>query len=145
MPWLLIADTALFAAGPYLKPRASGEHPPNSLRGNALQFVTSIYGGFFGAGMGVMMLASLSLATGGDYHRLNAIKNGLSIVIAAVAILVFTAGGAISWKHGLVMLPGAGLGGWMGVWFARRVPQGVLRWLVIAIGLFLAGYYFVRG
>ncbi|MAW89044.1 MAG: hypothetical protein CMJ42_21200 [Phyllobacteriaceae bacterium] len=145
VPWLLIAATALFAAGPYLKPKASGEHPPHSLRGNALQFVTSIYGGFFGAGMGVMMLASLSLATGGAYHRLNAIKNALSIVIAAVAIIVFTAGGAISWVHGLIMLPGAGLGGWMGVWFARRVPQGVLRWLVIAIGLFLAGYYFVRG
>ncbi|PHP68535.1 hypothetical protein CSC94_00555 [Zhengella mangrovi] len=145
VPWLLLAATALFAAGPYLKPKASGEHPPNSPRGNALQFVTSIYGGFFGAGMGVMMLASLSLATGGDYHRLNAIKNALSIVIAAIAILVFTAGGAISWLHGIVMLPGAGLGGWLGVWLAKRVPQAVLRWLVIAIGVFLAGYYFFTG
>ena len=145
VPWLLIAATALFAAGPWLKPKASGEHPPNSPKGNILQFLTSIYGGFFGAGMGVMMLASLSLATGGDYHRLNGIKNTLSIVIAAVAILVFTAGGAISWLHAVVMLPGAGIGGWLGVWFARRVPQPVMRALVIAIGLGLSGYYFCKG
>ena len=145
VPWLLLAATALFAAGPWLKPKASGEHPPNSPTGIALQFFTSIYGGFFGAGMGVMMLASLGLATGGDYHRLNGIKNALAIVIAAIAIVVFTAGGAISWPHALVMLPGAGLGGWLGVWIARRVPQSIMRALVIAIGLALAGYYFFAG
>lgn len=144
VPWLLLAATALFAAGPKLKPKASGEHPPNSPFGIFIQFVTSIYGGFFGAGMGIMMLASLGVATGGDYHRLNAIKNFLSIVIAAVAILVFTAGGAISWLHAIIMLPGAGLGGYLGVYAAKRVPQSWLRLIVVAVGLFLAGYYFFK-
>ena len=65
--------------------------------------------------------------------------------IAAVAILVFTAGGAISWLHAVGMLPGSGIGGWLGAWIARRVPQSVMRLLVIAIGLALAGYYFFRG
>ncbi len=144
VPWLLLAATALFAAGPKLRPSTSLERPPNSPFGIIVQFVTSIYGGFFGAGMGIMMLASLGLATGGDYHRLNALKNFLSIVIALVAILVFTAGGAISWLHGVIMLPGAGLGGYLGVYVAKRVPQAWLRYAVIAVGLFLAGYYFFR-
>lgn len=142
VPWLLLVATALFAAGPKLRPKVEKEHPPSSPVGIATQLVTSVYGGFFGAGMGIMMLASLGLATGGDYHRLNAIKNFLSIVIAAVAIIVFTAGGAISWLHGLIMLPGAAIGGYYGVWLAKRVPQKWMRYAVIAVGVFLAGYYF---
>jgi uncharacterized protein len=144
VPWLLLAATALFAAGPKLKPKVEAEHPPNSPIGIATQFIVSIYGGFFGAGMGIMMLASLGLATGGEYHRLNAIKNFLAIVIAAVAIVVFTAGGAINWLYAIVMLPGAGLGGYLGVYAAKRIPQTWLRYAVIAVGLFLAVYYFLK-
>ncbi|MET3615344.1 putative membrane protein YfcA [Rhizobium aquaticum] len=144
VPWLLLAATLLFAAGPKLRPKVETEHPPNSPTGIVTQFIVSIYGGFFGAGMGIMMLASLGLATGGDYHRLNAIKNFLAIVIAAIAIVVFTAGGAISWLHAIIMLPGAGLGGYMGVWLAKRVPQTWMRYAVIAVGLFLAAYYFFK-
>lgn len=144
VPWLLLAATALFAAGPKLRPKVEKEHPPSSPVGIVSQLATSIYGGFFGAGMGIMMLASLGLATGGDYHRLNAIKNFLSIVIAAVAIIVFTAGGAISWLHAIIMLPGAGIGGYMGVWVAKRVPQKWMRYAVIAVGVLLAGYYFFK-
>jgi uncharacterized protein len=144
VPWLLLVATALFAAGPKLKPKVEAEHPPNSPIGIATQFIVSIYGGFFGAGMGIMMLASLGLATGGEYHRLNAIKNFLAIVIAAVAIVVFTAGGAINWLYAIVMLPGAGLGGYLGVYAAKRIPQIWLRYAVIAVGLFLAVYYFLK-
>lgn len=96
VPWLLIAATAIFAAGPLLKPKArSDEHRIGPL-GVASQLATSVYGGFFGAGMGIMMLAVLGLATGGGYHRLNALKNFISIVIAAIAIVVFAAGGVVS-------------------------------------------------
>ena len=147
VPWLLIAATLLFAAGPWLKPKPkSGEEPPvGGLLGSAVQFVTAIYGGFFGAGMGVMMLATLGLTQAGDYHRLNALKNMLATVIALIAIVIFVGGGAVSWPHALAMLPGGALGGWAGVWIARRVPQTALRVFVIAVGLFLAGYYFVTG
>ncbi|MCA1368907.1 sulfite exporter TauE/SafE family protein [Bradyrhizobium sp. BRP14] len=145
VPWLLIAATAIFAAGPLLKPKArSDEHRIGPL-GVASQMATSVYGGFFGAGMGIMMLAVLGLATGGGYHRLNALKNFVSIVIAAIAILVFAAGGVVSWLHAAIMVPGAALGGYMGVWTARRVPQAVVRALVVAVGLLLAAYYFFTG
>jgi uncharacterized protein len=143
VPWLLIAATALFAAGPWLKPKPGVETTkPGSVAGLAVQFATSVYGGFFGAGMGVMMLATLGLTQGGDYHRLNALKNLLSIVIAAVAIAVFISGGVVAWLQAIVMVPGVALGGSAGVWAAKRVRQTAVRIFVVAVGLFLAAYYF---
>jgi uncharacterized membrane protein YfcA len=146
VPWLLIAATALFAAGPYLKPKPKPgqEAAVGSLFGSVMQFLTAIYGGFFGAGMGVMMLASLGLSQAGDYHRLNALKNMLAIVIAAIAIVVFVWGGVVAWPQAIVMIPAVAIGGWSGVWVAKRVPQKVMRWIVIAVGLLLAVYYFVK-
>jgi uncharacterized membrane protein YfcA len=145
VPWLLLAATLLFAAGPWLRPRGPREGKGSSLLGCVVQFLTSIYGGFFGAGMGVMMLATLGLTEPGDYHRLNALKNLLSIVIAAVAIAVFVSGGVVSWLEAAVMVPGAALGGYAGVWMARRVPQTLLRSFVVAVGLGLTVLYFLRG
>ncbi|RUV80976.1 sulfite exporter TauE/SafE family protein, partial [Mesorhizobium sp. M1A.F.Ca.IN.022.07.1.1] len=113
VPWLLIAATALFAAGPWLKPAAGPERQASlgSLAGSLAQFLTSVYGGFFGAGMGVMMLATLGLTQAGDYHKLNALKNMLAVVIAAIAILVFVSGGIVAWPQAIVMIPGGALGG----------------------------------
>jgi len=147
VPWLLIAATALFAAGPWLKPAAGPEHRASvgSLMGSLAQFATAVYGGFFGAGMGVMMLATLGLTQAGDYHRLNALKNMLSIVIAIVAILVFVSGGVVAWPHAIVMIPGVALGGYAGVWVAKRVPQAAVRGFVVVVGLLLAFYYFTNG
>lgn len=147
VPWLLLAATALFAAGPWLKPKGSAvtggdRASPAAL---ALQFLTSIYGGFFGAGMGVMMLATLGLTQAGDYHRLNALKNMFAAIIAAVAIVVFVGGGVVAWPQAVVMIPAVALGGYAGVWTARRVPQAAVRAVVVAIGLLLAAYYFQPG
>lgn len=147
VPWLLLAATALFAAGPWLKPkRADGEHVAvlGPVTGRLVQFATAVYGGFFGAGMGVMMLATLGLTQPGDYHRLNALKNLLSIVIAAVAIVVFISGGLIAWWAAAVMIPAVAVGGYFGVYAAKRLPQPALRAFVIFIGLALAVYYFVK-
>lgn len=147
VPWLLIAATALFAAGPYLKPKpkSAQEAPVGSFFGWIMQFFTAIYGGFFGAGMGVMMLATLGLSQSGDYHRLNALKNMLAMVIAAVAIVIFVLGGVVAWPEAVVMIPAVAIGGWSGVWVAKRVPQSAMRAVVIAVGLLLAVYYFVTG
>jgi len=145
VPWLLLAATIVFAAGPWLKPKNTGERHDATPFGLVVQSVTAFYGGFFGAGMGIMMLASLGLATGGDYHRLNALKNFLSILIAAVAIIVFSTAGAVSWLHAAIMVPAVAVGGYVGVQTAKRAPQQVLRWIVVAAGLGLSIYYFVKG
>ncbi|NDW07551.1 sulfite exporter TauE/SafE family protein [Jiella pacifica] len=148
VPWLLLGATGLFAAGPWLKPKPREAVATTEKRGIAaplMQFVTAIYGGFFGAGMGIMMLATLGLTDAGDYHRLNAIKNVLANVIAVVAVVIFVSGGVVDWPGALAMVPGVALGGYSGVWLAKRVPQIAVRIFVIAVGLFLAGYYFVTG
>ncbi|WP_210529902.1 sulfite exporter TauE/SafE family protein [Rubellimicrobium arenae] len=148
VPWLLLAATALFAAGPWLKPKSragTNEDEKASFVALVLQFLTSIYGGFFGAGMGVMMLATLGLTQRGDYHRLNALKNLFAAIIAAVAIVVFVGGGVVAWPEAIVMIPAVALGGYAGVWTARRVPQTIVRLVVIAVGLLLAFYYFAQG
>jgi len=145
VPWLLIAATVIFAAGPLLRPKTAADGAPAGPLGLLGQFATAIYGGFFGAGMGIMMLAVLGLAKGGDYHRLNALKNFLAMVIAAVAIVVFAGGNVVGWLQAAVMIPGGALGGYAGVWLARRVPQALIRGLVVAVGLLLAVYYFVTG
>ena len=145
VPWLLLAATALFAAGPWLRPKLGADAKGHGLIGLPAQFLTAIYGGFFGAGMGVMMLATLGLTIPGDYHRLNAMKNLLAGVIGAVSILVFVAGGVIAWPQALVMIPAVAGGAYAGVWLAKRAAQHIVRAFVIAIGLGLAAYYFVTG
>ena len=146
VPWLLIGATALFAAGPaitrWLKARRFQAPAPVAW---AVQFVVAVYGGFFGAGQGIMMLASLGLTEGDDYHRINAMKNLLSVVIAGLAVVVFVSGGVIAWGHGLVMTLAVATGGWSGVALARRVPQPLVRGFVIAVGLVLTAYYAVAG
>ena len=145
VPWLLAAATAIFAAGPLLKPKASAERTGTSPSSAIVQFLTAIYGGFFGAGMGIMMLAVLGLTTGGSYHHLNALKNLLAMVIAAVAIIVFVGGGVVGWAQAVIMIPAGAAGGYAGVWLARRVPQTIMRMLVVAVGTALTIYYFVTG
>lgn len=142
VPWLLLGATLIFAIGPYLRPKARHAEQPISRLGLVGQFITSIYGGFFGAGMGIMMLAVLGLAKGGDYHKLNALKNVIAVVIAFIAIVVFSTGGVVAWLPALIMIPGGALGGYAGVWMARRVPQTAIRAMVVGVGLLLSWYYF---
>lgn len=147
VPWLLLFATVLFVAGPYLprsqSPAAEVGPGKRAARG-LLQLVTAIYGGFFGAGMGIMMLATLGLTEGSDYHRLNALKNLLSISIALMAVVVFIGGGVIDWSGALLLIPGATLGGFAGIYAARRVRQAYIRWIVTGIAALLTAYYFLR-
>ena len=99
---------------------------------------------FFGGGMGIMMLASLGLTEGTeDFHRLNAMKTLLSVVTAAVTLVVFSGGGIVSWPEGATMLAAVAAGGWMGVAAARRLPQLLVRIFVVSVGLLLTVYYAV--
>ena len=88
------------------------------------------------------LVATLGLTERGDYHHLNALKNLLSIVIAAVAIAVFVSGGVVAWREVAAIVPGVAAGGYSGVWAAKRLPLALTRFFVVAFGLFLACYYF---
>jgi uncharacterized protein len=149
VPWLLVGATLLFAAGPYIKRSARGlgpfgESPLGQAAGLAFQFAVAIYGGFFGAGMGILMLAALTLTERGDFHMANSAKTVLAVLINAVAIALFVWGGLILYAQAAIMALGAVAGGYGGVSAAKRVPEPVLRGIVVAVGLVLAAYFFMR-
>lgn len=128
---------------------AEGEAPPEWVlpspgRVAAVQFLVSLYGGYFGAGMGIMMLAALTLlgqsrqSRGGvDIHRMNGVKTVLAGLINGVASIAFLAAGAVDFRATAVMAVTATIGGLGGAAIARRVNPRVVRWAVVAIGLTL--------
>jgi uncharacterized membrane protein YfcA len=110
----------------------------------AAQFVVSMYGGYFAAGLGVMMLAVLGAFLNEDLHRLNALKGALSLVVGSVATLCFTAFGPVQWLPAAVMSLAGLAGGRSGVMLARRVSPDNLRRIVVGIGLVLSVALFLR-
>jgi uncharacterized membrane protein YfcA len=147
IPWLLLFATVLFAFSSQLGVLLRGAKdikPGNSAGALAGQAVVSIYGGFFGAGMGIMMLASLAMSGHDDVHEINAIKNLLSAVIYSVTVATFVIAGAVSWPHTLIMLATATLGGYIGASVARKIPALWLRRFIITVGLLLTAFYFQK-
>lgn len=152
IPWLLGFATLLFALAPRLSAwlaRWRASHPAGPGRRASpaawlTQALVSVYGGFFGAGMGILMMASLAISGHEDVHEINAIKNLLSAVIYSVTVVTFIVAGAVSWPHTLVMIATATAGGYWGATMARRVPAAWLRRFVVAVGAGLTLYYFHR-
>ncbi|TFW00965.1 sulfite exporter TauE/SafE family protein [Oxalobacteraceae bacterium OM1] len=147
IPWLLLFATVLFTfssqiAGWLRKPHKS--KTDSSIGLLAGQTAVSVYGGFFGAGMGILMIASLAMSGHDDVHEINAIKNLLSAIVYSVTVVTFIAAGAVSWPHTLVMLATATLGGFFGASIARKIPALWLRRFIIAVGFGLTVYYFYK-
>jgi uncharacterized protein len=99
------------------------------------QFLVAIYGGYFGAGMGILMLAALGLIGLTDLHQMNGLKNLLAVCINGVAAIYFAINGAIAWRDGILMAAGAIAGGYLGARAARRLGRGFVRVSVIVIGV----------
>ncbi len=109
-----------------------------------LIFPAAVYGGYFGAGLGVMMLAVLGLALEESLTRLNALKQSLSFSINIAAAIFFLFSGQVVWSAALVMAVGALLGGALGGRMAGAIKPAILRWIVILVGLAVAVVYFAR-
>lgn len=148
IPFLLLIATLLFAGGERLNRRLAAH---TSTRGGAKAliehgclFVFSVYGGFFGAGLGVILMAGLLMLGVTDLAANNALKNLLGAVITSVAVGVFAFSGLVSWPHTLVALAGAAAGGVLGARAAHKLSAVWLKRIVIAVGLSLSAYYFHR-
>ncbi|HUR35672.1 MAG TPA: sulfite exporter TauE/SafE family protein [Vicinamibacterales bacterium] len=109
-----------------------------------LQLVIAIYGGYFGGGMGIMMLAAMAVAGMTDMHEMNGLKTALAIAINGVALAAFIASGSISWAPGIVMAVGGISGGYAGASVARRVPGAAVRRIVIVVAWTMTAYFFLR-
>jgi uncharacterized membrane protein YfcA len=158
VPWLILVAAVLFALQPQivgLAARLSGPAADRPAAGPAaslplaclLQFLVAVYGGYFGAGIGILMLAMLGLLGLGDIHKLNAVKNVLGTLINGAAALLFAVGSfagshAVSWPHAAIMAASAVAGGFAGATVARRLPARIVRRAVALIAFTLAGYYF---
>ncbi len=143
IPWLLLFATGVFALSPLL----TGKHPPRAVHSPwqlAAQFCVAIYGGYFGAGMGILMLAILSFSRLPNMNAMNGVKNVLSIVINGIAILPFVIARVIDWRIALVMAVFAMIGGYAGARFFRRVPSNITRSIVLCVGAGMSAYFFVR-
>ncbi|MEQ1907430.1 MAG: sulfite exporter TauE/SafE family protein [Vicinamibacterales bacterium] len=109
-----------------------------------LQLLIATYGGYFGGGMGIMMLAALSVAGMTDIHEMNGLKAVLAIAINGVALVTFIASGAIAWAPGLVMVVGGICGGYLGAATARKVAGTQIKIVVTVIAWTMTAYFFIR-
>jgi uncharacterized membrane protein YfcA len=141
VPYLILFATLLLAVQEPLSRRlrgdARGGEPTRAWWAGAMlfQFFVGVYGGYFGAGIGILMLAALGLLGFTDIHRMNALKNLLAICINGVAAAYFIASGAVIWTDVLVMTFAAIAGGYSGARLAYKLGRRFVRLAVIAIGL----------
>jgi hypothetical protein len=144
VPWLLLLATAAFAAAPWLRARLARAPALRPRTRLLAEFLVCAYGGYFGAGLGIMLMASLTLAGTADPRRANALKNLLGSLATSVAVLVFVVAGAVAWPYALPALAGAIAGGVAGGRLAGRLPAPLLRATVIAVGAALTAVFFWR-
>jgi uncharacterized membrane protein YfcA len=150
VPWLILLAASLLLADsliPRRKPHGDEQtrHRPGALVGLVVfQFLVSVYGGYFGAGIGILMLSSLALMGIGDINRMNAVKTVLTACINGTSVIVFMVDKKIEWSYALPMAAFAILGGYIGARVALRIHPRQVRWIVIAIGFGLAAYFFYQ-
>ncbi len=149
VPWLLLFAVTLFAFGGrinlLIRARAGGGGRGRRAGVALLLLLLAaicVYGGFFNAGLGVLLLAFLALAGFTDIHQMNGLKLWISTLVALVGVVRFAISGAIDWYHGSIALVGVTIGGYAAARLAKRIPQRLIRSLVIAYGLALTAWFF---
>lgn len=143
VPWLILAGSALLATQPLLarRARAAGAPPSPPHRARALAAATLLsgaYGAFFGAGLGVMLIAVLEAGITDTLQRLNALKGLLSLIINVVAAVFFAIHAPVAWDAVALMVPASLVGGFAGAAVARRLPAVALRTAVVLLGTAVA-------
>ena len=149
VPWLILLASVLFLIQ---KPIARwvGAHPHEEPHGKTIiviviaQFFIAVYGGYFGAGIGILMLSSLAFMGIGDIHRINAVKTLLASTINALAVAVFLFSDQVVWKYAVPMIFTSILGGYLGARVGRKLRPSYIRITVIIVGFTVSAYYFAK-
>ncbi len=144
VPWLLLAATALFAAGPWLMRRAGGSGPAGPARSMGGVLAVAVYGGYFNGGLGILLLALFGLLGQSNLNAMNGLKNLVSALLTAIAVAVYAWGGLVLWPQALAMMVAATAGGYLGARAARRIPPPMLRAAIVATGLVMTVLFFLR-
>jgi uncharacterized membrane protein YfcA len=152
LPWLLLTATLIFIFGRNLTALLrkvvhldinQPQSPGPFIVGCVLQLVIAVYGGFFGGGIGILMLALLALLGYTDIHTMNGLKTVLQTTVNGIAVLVFIFAGMVAWPQAIVMLIGSSLGGYYGAVLAQRVSPQIIRTIVIVVGIGMTAYFFL--
>jgi uncharacterized membrane protein YfcA len=152
VPWLLLVSASIFAiSGPvsrWLARRkgavAGSTHPPRHLPVFLATMAVCFYIGYFGAGSGFLLITALSLFGFEDLHEINALKVVSTTLANGIAVLIFAVSNKVVWSYCLVAMVVCAIGGYYSARLARRIPQTVLRGLVICIGFSMAAWFFWR-
>lgn len=151
IPYLLLLATLVFTFGEPLKKwlqRQSQNTSPESVPLFNLviaQLAIAIYGGFFGAGLGILMLATLTFLGIKSIHTMNAFKTFLGSCINGIAIIPFIFAGAIAWHQAILMAVGASLGGYLIAHYSRKIEAQLIRKFVIVVAFSMTLYFFIHG
>jgi uncharacterized membrane protein YfcA len=157
VPWLVLGATLLFLSqkrvGVWLRSRIGIDHqplggddalpPPPGGWAMVVQFLVAVYGGYFGAGAGIVMLAAFGLLGLTNVHQMNGLKNFLALLFNFVAIVTFALSGLVQWPIAVVMAIGSAVGGHYAARFAQRTNQDVMRQLIGVIGIASAIWLFI--
>ncbi len=151
IPYLLLTATLLFAlSGPItarLHVRNVGK-ARLSLRALIIvasaQLIIATYGGYFGGGIGILMLATLAMMGMENIHIMNGLKTVLATCINGVAVIIFIIARAVYWPETLLMIVGAIIGGYFGASYARKIDPKLIRGFVIVVGLAMSVYFFIN-
>lgn len=141
VPVLIAVAAALMAVQPRVSAFLESQSRRRAHGGAALSlgvFLTGIYGGYFGAAQGVILMALLAIFIDDDLQRLNGTKNALALVVNAVAGILFVATTNVSWSVAALIAGGSVIGGQVGGHIGRRLPAPVLRWVVVVVGMAVA-------
>ncbi len=145
VPWLLVGASILLALQRPIS-RYLGAHPHATPTRRTVaivvffQLLVGIYGGYFGAGIGILMLSSLAFMGIPDIHQMNAVKSILAAGMNGVTLVIFLLSGVIVWKYALVMGLAGAVGGYAGARVARRIKPDYIRGFVILVGFAVAFY-----
>ena len=156
VPWLILTAATLFTLQPLLARRKPAIVPPaaddsdefthipaRSLAGMiVLQFFIAIYGGYFGAGIGILMLTGLRMMGLSNMHQMNGVKSVLGTAINGVATVIFILYRQVDWRFALAMMATSTVGGYLAAHYSRQIPGKYVRWFVIVMGFTLASYFF---
>jgi uncharacterized membrane protein YfcA len=146
IPWLMLGATLLFAFGRHLTGLISAGISHEASHGavagaSFFELLVATYGGYFGGGIGIMNLAMFAALGMTDIHEMNALKIVLVTVINGVATVTFIATGSIVWPQALVMIVGAACGGYSAAHYAQKLPQHLIRAMVILLGVTMTVYF----
>ncbi|MDZ4799479.1 MAG: sulfite exporter TauE/SafE family protein [Bryobacteraceae bacterium] len=143
-PWLLLFATVVFTFGKQIGKFLKTHFHVGVAAYLILQLIIAVYGGYFGAGVGILTLAVLSLYGMSNIHGMNAVKTLIAGALNTIAAAIFVFSGLIHWRECAVMAVGGIAGGYLGAWGAQRINPIIIRATVIGVGVSMTIWFFIR-